>query len=70
MLYDNIKKICAEKGIPIIVLEKAVGLSRSNICKWNENEPSIRKVQKVADYLGVAIEALLAEGQGKEEGNL
>ena len=29
--------------------------------KWNTNEPGIRKVQKVVDYLGVPIEELLRE---------
>lgn len=61
MLYDNVKKICVEKEISIGSLEKALKLSNGSICKWNENEPGIRKVQKVAEYLGVPIEKLLAE---------
>ncbi len=63
MLYDNVKKLCEEKGVSILSLEKALGFPRSSICKWNENEPGIRKVQKVADYLGVSIEELLAEDE-------
>ena len=63
MLYDNVKKLCEEKGVSILSLEKALGFPRSSICKWNENEPGIRKVQKVAEYLGVSIEALLAEDE-------
>ena len=59
MLYDNVKKICEEKGITIMQLEQALEFPRSYICKWNNNEPGIRKVQKVADYLGVPIEKLL-----------
>ena len=59
LLYDNIKKLCKEKGISISELEKALDFPRSYICKWNENEPGIRKVQKVANYLGVPIEDLL-----------
>ena len=61
MLYDNVKKICEEKGISVGKIEKDLQLSNGSICKWNENEPEIRKVQKVADYLGVSIEELLAE---------
>lgn len=34
-----------------------------SICKWNDSEPDIRKVHKVADYLGVPIEKLLAEDE-------
>ena len=59
MLYDNIKKICEKKGITIMQLEQTLEFPRSYICKWNNNEPGILKVQKVADYLGVAIEDLL-----------
>ena len=61
MLYNNVKRICEEKGISVGKIEKDLQLSNGSICKWNENEPGIRKVQKVADYLGVSIEELLAE---------
>lgn len=61
MLYDNVKIFCAEKNISIGQLEKELGFSNGSICKWNENEPGIRKVQKVADYLQVPIEKLLEE---------
>ena len=60
MIYDNIKKLCEEKEISVGKIEKDLQLSNGSICKWNENEPGIRKVQKVADYLGVTIEELLA----------
>ena len=59
MLYDNIKKICDEKKTPVSSMEKELGFPRSYVCKWNENEPGITKVKKVADYLGVPIEKLL-----------
>lgn len=61
MLYDNIKILCAEKNISVGQLEKELGFSNGSICKWNENEPGIRKVQKVADYFQVPIEKLLEE---------
>lgn len=67
MLYDNVKALCRERGISILKLEAALGFPRSSICKWNENEPGIRKVQKVADYLGVPIEKLL-EDEPVEQG--
>lgn len=67
VLYDNVKKLCEEKGVSILSLEKALGFPRSSICKWNDNEPGIRKVQKVAEYLGVSIEKLLREDDRKGE---
>ena len=36
------------------------------LAKWNENEPGIRKVQKVADYFGVSIEKLLKGNKDEE----
>ena len=65
MLYDSVKRICEEKEISVGKIEKDLQLSNGSICKWNENEPGIRKVQKVADYLGVSIEELLAEERGE-----
>lgn len=59
MLYDNVKRVCDEKKISVGKLEKELELSNGSICKWNESEPGIRKVQKVANYLGVNIEELL-----------
>lgn len=59
MIYDNIKQLCTEKGISVGNLEKTLEFSNGSICKWNENQPGIRKVQKVADYFNVPIEKLL-----------
>ena len=60
MLYDNVKSICEEKGIPISKLEDDLTISKKlHLQMWNKNEPGIRKVQKVAEYLNVSIEELL-----------
>ncbi len=59
MIFDNVKRICDEKGISIWRLEKDLGFSNRSISKWNESEPGIHKVRKVADYLDVSIEELL-----------
>ena len=61
MLYDNIKQLCLQKKISVGSIEKALKFSNGSICKWNDSEPGIRKVEKVADYLGVSIENLLAQ---------
>lgn len=61
MIFNNIRHLCREKGISITKLEDDLGFARSSVCKWNKNEPGIRKVQKVAEYLGVPIEELLRE---------
>lgn len=62
MIFDSVKRLCAEHGITIKRLESDLGFSSGSVCKWNESEPGIWKVQKVADYLGVPIESLLGGG--------
>ena len=59
VLFDNIKELCEKKGVSVWKLEKDLGFSNRSISKWNETDPGIREVQKVADYFGVAIEDLL-----------
>mgnify|MGYP003074952027 FL=1 len=59
VLFDNIKSLCERKGISVWRLERDLGFSNRSVSKWNET--GIRKVQKVADYFGVAIEDLLKE---------
>lgn len=61
LLYDNVKALCVAKGISISRLERDLEFPRSSICKWNDNQPGVRKVQKVADYFKVPIETLLKD---------
>ena len=63
MLFDNVKRICEERGISIWKLEKELDFPNCSIRKWNESEPGVQKVKKVADYLGVPIERLLEDGR-------
>lgn len=60
MLYDNVKAICKQQGVTILKMESDLGFPRSSICKWNDNEPGISKVKKVADYLKVDISRLIS----------
>lgn len=61
MLYDSIKLLCTKKGISVGSIEKALEFSNGSISKWNESEPGIWKVQKVAEYLGVSLEKLIED---------
>ena len=47
----------SRKRISLKGLEKKVGLH--NIYRWDENIPSVDKVVKVADFLGVSVDSLL-----------
>lgn len=58
-IYENIKKLCDEKNIPIGVLEQELDIPRSYISKWKDHAPNINTVKRVAEYLGVSIDKLL-----------
>lgn len=59
-LFKSVRAMCKKKEIPVQKVEKDCGLGIHTIRRWGENEPSIGKVKKVADYLGVGIDELIA----------
>lgn len=61
-MYENIKRACAELGISVAQLEKETGLV--SIRRWDQNIPSVDKVQKVAAFLGVSIDYLVTGKDG------
>lgn len=63
MLYGNIKALCEKRNLSISQLERDLKFPRSSICKWDENEPSIWKVKKVAKFLGVTVDSLLDDAR-------
>lgn len=58
-MLENIKRLCAERGISLSELERLSGLSRNTVGKWDENRPSVDKAKAVADCLGVPLDELL-----------
>lgn len=59
MLLENVKRICKQKKIPISMLERDLLFPRGSIFKWDKTQPSVDKVKKVADRLGVKVDKLL-----------
>lgn len=62
-LYENIRYIAKNKGYSINRLEKELGFSRSSIGKFNNNKPSIDKLQKIAVFLDVSVDFLTSGGE-------
>lgn len=54
-----INELCKAKGTNIATIEKELGFSKASIGKWDTNAPSVKKVQAVADYLGVSVDYIL-----------
>lgn len=61
MIYQNIKRLCAEKNISISQLEKKLNFSNGAISKWDKSNPSAFSVRRVANCLNVSMEELLNE---------
>lgn len=64
LIYEKIKRLCAQKGVTIYRLEKDLEFSPSTIIKWKTSVPAVNKLKKVSDYLGVNIEYFLEEDKG------
>ncbi len=60
-LRDKIKAIAKAKKIPLYRIEKEVGIANGSISKWTTSSPSVEKVKKVADVLGVPVEKLISD---------
>lgn len=61
MIYENVKKLCDEKGLSIMALEKEAGLSNGTVGGWRTSTPTAVSLQKVACILGVSMEELMKE---------
>lgn len=52
-----------KKGITVSALGVELGLGKNSITRWDENKPSVDRVQKVADYFGVSVDYLLGRNR-------
>lgn len=60
-LLENIKAIAKSRGLSLRQLEEAAGIGQNTMSRWDENKPSVDKVKKVADALGVTVDELLKD---------
>ena len=63
VIYENVKRICGERNITIMALEKAAGLANGTVGGWRTAIPTAVSLQKVASVLGVSMESLMKEGE-------
>ncbi|MBD5429317.1 helix-turn-helix transcriptional regulator [Lactobacillus sp.] len=64
ILYSRIKDLANEKKISLAQLERELNFSNGIISTWKSSNPSIDKVEKVANYFNVSTDYLL--GREKE----
>ena len=58
-IYDNIKRLCDEKGLSIARVERRAGLGNRVIAGWKKSSPRIESLKRVADVLEVSINELI-----------
>lgn len=62
MIYENILRLCQERGISIRQLEEASGVGNGIIHNWKiRSVPTVDKLKQVADYLNVTLDELVRE---------
>ena len=59
MIYQNVVRLCKEKGISIARLERETGLGNGTIGRWERSSPNVDNAKKVADFFGVTVDSLM-----------
>ena len=60
-LYEKIRALCAQRKISVRHLEMKCRMAGGTICRWSEHPPSIDRAKRVADFLGVTLDELMAD---------
>lgn len=63
-MVENIKRICAERGMTVQQLEERANVAAGTVGRWGKDgkfTPAVDKVKRVADALGVTVDELLRE---------
>ena len=58
-MLHNIKEKCKERHLTVAELERKAGITQRTIRRWDEQEPSVYKVFRVAKVLDTTVEKLL-----------
>lgn len=66
-MLENIKAIAKTKGLSIRQLEEAAGITQNTMSRWDDNRPSVDKVKRVADTLGVTVDELLRQTDANQD---
>lgn len=65
MIYERIKNEADRHKITIAELEKKSGLGNGVIGGWRTASPNARKLEAVADVLGVSVDYLLKGSEAR-----
>lgn len=62
-LTTKIRHLCIDHKTTVAELERAVGLGNGTIARWNNSDPGVDKVKRVADYFHISMDELLSDGK-------
>ena len=64
---ELLKEIRLERGKTLKDIEKATGISNSNLSRWENNKvvPSILFCEPLADYYGISVDELIGRDAQK-----
>ena len=66
MFYQNLIRLCTERGTTPTEVCHSIGLAGSAATKWKSGAiPRDTTLKKIADYFGVTVEELTAEKENK-----
>ena len=59
MFYDDIYRVCSERGTKPTIVLKELGLSTGNISKWKKGtSPTVEIAKRISKHLGVSLSYL------------
>ena len=59
MIVENIRRLCAKHNITFRALERKLDIGNGAIARWSKASPSVKNVQKVAEFFNVTVDELL-----------
>lgn len=61
LIYENVKRLCAERNITVMELEKACGIANGTVGKWalRNSSPRVETLLRVASYFDVSMDELV-----------
>lgn len=59
MIFENVTKLCKDKGITVSALERELNLGNATIRGWEKSDPRVGTLKLVADYFGVSVDWII-----------
>lgn len=67
MFYENLQRLCDERGVKITNVVSALGFSQGNLSNWKKGRaPRYDSIKKLADFFNVPVDVLV---RGSNEDN-